>query len=501
MSELTDDQRLLRLIRGDHPCIHIQTYEEADALEMLWRVGVEASLDVYCWSNDDGVKHGILEWETDSEDTKHPAAGIHKLQHNKKADVCVLIDMLDHLEQRNDPTLQRHLRSLITTCRQQNRTVVLLDHASDMPPVIAAHATRFEVSFPDDEAIELIIRQTLRSERKRDKVDVKINRAELKTMTKNLAGLTPRQIKQIISDTVVEDRTLGADDLNHILALKRHALSGSGLLEYIESPTTLDEIGGLSKLKKWLKQRQNALSEEAVEFGLTSPRGVLLLGVQGAGKSLCAKAVATGWQRPLLRLDPSVLYDRYIGESERRLRDALDQAEAMSPIILWIDEIEKGFASASTQARDGGLSQRMFGTLLTWMQDHTAPVFMVATANNIDALPPELLRKGRFDEIFFVDLPTPAVRRKIFEIHLNKRKRDAKQFDVKQLADASDGYSGAEIEQAVIAGLHDAFSSKKKLTTEIVLNALKDSPPLSVTMAEKVAELRNWAKSRCVPAD
>ena len=226
-----------------------------------------------------------------------------------------------------------------------------------------------------------------------------------------------------------------------------------------------------------------------------------MLGVQGAGKSLSAKAVATAWQRPLLRLDAGALYDKFIGESERNLRTALHQAEMMSPVVLWIDEIEKGFASAASHSSDGGLSKRMFGTLLTWMQERKAPVFLVATANDIEALPPELLRKGRFDEIFFVDLPALEARHAIFTVHLKKRKRDPKKFDVDSLAEASDGYSGAEIEQAVISALYDAFASKQELTTQHLLDALKNSPPLSVTMAERITALREWAQGRCVPAD
>ncbi|MEM6855440.1 MAG: AAA family ATPase, partial [Planctomycetota bacterium] len=234
---------------------------------------------------------------------------------------------------------------------------------------------------------------------------------------------------------------------------------------------------------------------------LRPPRGMLLLGVPGAGKSLCAKAVASSWQRPLLRLDPSALYDRYIGESERRLRSALEQAEAMSPLVLWIDEIEKGFASAAAQSNDGGLSQRMFGTLLSWMQEHTAPVFIVATANNIDALPPELLRKGRFDEIFFVDLPSATVRKAIFRIHLSRRKLDPQTVDLKQLADASEGYTGAEIEAAIESALFEGFPSRKRPDTQTLIAAIRQSPPLSVTMGEKMHHLRRWAESRTVMAD
>jgi SpoVK/Ycf46/Vps4 family AAA+-type ATPase len=226
-----------------------------------------------------------------------------------------------------------------------------------------------------------------------------------------------------------------------------------------------------------------------------------MLGVQGAGKSLSAKAVATAWQRPLLRMDVGALYDRYIGESERRLREAFRQAEMMAPIILWIDEIEKAFASAASHSADGGLSKRMFGSLLTWMQEHKAPVFLIATANDIEALPPELLRKGRFDEIFFVDLPDSDARRMIFSIHLARRKQDVSKFDLERLAQSGEGFSGAEIEQAIVSAMHNAFARRVQLTTELIIDGLQTSPPLSVTMAEKVESLRRWAEGRCVPAD
>jgi SpoVK/Ycf46/Vps4 family AAA+-type ATPase len=273
------------------------------------------------------------------------------------------------------------------------------------------------------------------------------------------------------------------------------------LLEFVQAPTDMTQIGGLCRLKAWLSQREQSLSDEAVKFGLQPPRGVLMLGVQGAGKSLCAKAIATAWKRPLLRLDPGVLYDRYIGESERRLREALQQAQMMAPVVLWIDEIEKAFASAASRSIDGGLSQRMFGTLLTWLQEHQEPVFVAATANDVEALPPELLRKGRFDEIFFVDLPGAAARAEILRIHLQKRRRNPGQFRLDDLAAASEGYSGAEIEQAVVAAMTEAFSARCELSTELVLKAIQDSPPLSVTMVERVQDLREWAKGRCVPAE
>ena len=244
-----------------------------------------------------------------------------------------------------------------------------------------------------------------------------------------------------------------------------------------------------------------AHSRQAREFGLDAPRGMLLLGVQGCGKSLCAKAVAADWNLPLLRLDPGVLYQRFVGESERTLRDALAQAEAMAPVVLWIDEIEKAFASSHTDSSDGGLSQRMFGTFLSWLQDHRYPIFTVATANDVSALPPELLRKGRFDEVFFVDLPNAAAREKILAVHLQRRKRDPQQFNTLHIATAIEGFSGAEIEQLVVAAMYDAFAAEQELREEHLLRAASRTRPLAVLAAERIAELRDWAQNRCVAAD
>lgn len=226
-----------------------------------------------------------------------------------------------------------------------------------------------------------------------------------------------------------------------------------------------------------------------------------MLGVPGCGKSLCAKAVAADWGMPLLRLDPGVLYQKFIGESENQLRQAIQQAEAMAPVVLWIDEIEKAFASASSSSADGGLSQRMFGTLLSWMQDHREPIFMVATANDISALPPELMRKGRFDEVFFIDLPGVDARRQIFQIHLKRKKRNPADFRIDELADASKDLTGSEIEQAIASGLFRAFADKRELTTEDILRAVASTNPLSSLMSERIESLRAWAANRCVVAD
>jgi len=495
----SDEKRFDQLLTARHPSILIPTTEEDSALQVVRNVAFERGVQVWLWSITQGVHDGLVANSPPIPDTEHPAAALyHFVRTCTRRSILVMLDLVASLK---DERTLRMLRDAIETSEKLHGTIVLIDSRDELPASIDSLTTRFDLSLPDDAAVEQCIRETLRAINNEQRIEVAVSRQGLTMMVKNLRGLTCRQVKQAVIDPVAEDLRFDDADVNALLARKRRALGGNALLEYIESPATLDEIGGLTKLKSWLQLRQNCLSDEAAEFGIPPPRGLLMLGVQGAGKSLSAKAIATAWHRPLLRMDVGALYDKYIGESERKLRDALKQAERMAPIILWIDEIEKAFASAASQSSDGGLSKRMFGTLLTWMQERTAPVFLIATANDIEALPPELLRKGRFDEIFFVDLPSLEARCAIVEIHLRLRRRDPHNFDIASLAAASEGFSGAEIEQAIISAMHDAFANHVELTTAHVLDALNNSPPLSVTMREKIEWLRSWAQGRCVPAE
>ena len=499
-STVSDEHRFQSLLQARYPAVAIITPEEEDALDTVLRAAMELQLDALIWSNARGVRDGLLESGPSVLDTEHPAAALYHLSTlPARRRVIVTLDLAAHLCK--DERTLRQWRELVRNCQRDGSTLVMIDHHADRPQVVTAWSTDFELSLPDEAELEKIVKSTLRQRNEELPLQVQLSRRDLDTILRNLKGLSRRQARQIILESVSEDNRLDLSDVNHILAQKRRMLQSSGLLEYVESPVDLSEIGGLARLKNWLGQRQCAFSKEAAAFGLSAPKGVLMLGVQGAGKSLAAKAVATAWQMPLMRMDVGALYDKYIGESERRLRDTLRQAEAMAPIVLWIDEIEKAFASAASRSNDGGLSQRMFGTLLTWMQERRGQVFTIATANDIEALPPELLRKGRFDEIFFVDLPATEARAQIVAIHLKKRSRDPAKFDLPALVQAAQGYSGAEIEQAIMAGLHNAFTARTELTTQHVLDALAGSPPISVTMAERIAALRLWARGRCVPAD
>ncbi len=495
---MNDCERFEQLIEGGDGCISIVTNEEHDALEIVRKAAEKLKRDMWVWSIADGVRDGLLDGSPAIANTDHPAAGLANLAQAKPGSLCVTLDLAEHLK---GGKALRILRDMIDSFDSSGLTIVMIDSSDKLPDVIKAYARPFEISYPNEKELLQIIRATLQRLHRKKPIEVGITQKGLDTIVRNLRGLTRRQAVRIISDAVAADQRFQDGDINIVIANKRRMVQQGGLLEYIQTPLDLSEIGGMNRLKTWLHQRLDVFSPEAKAFGLVPPKGVLMLGVQGAGKSLCAKAIATAWHQPLLRLDPGTLYASFIGESEHNLRDALKQTEMMAPVILWIDEIEKAFASAASRSADGGLSQRMFGTLLTWLQEHEAPVFTVATANDIEALPPELLRKGRFDEIFFVDLPSAAVREQIFAIHLRKRGRDPEKFDLKALSEASEGYSGSEIEQAVTAGLHAAYADKTELDTNRLIAAIRISPPLSITMAEKVRTLREWGQGRCVPAD
>lgn len=310
-------------------------------------------------------------------------------------------------------------------------------------------------------------------------------------------GLTESEVENLYAKLIVSNRAFDEDDIPMVVAEKKKLIRKSGLLEYYDFSENIDSVGGLAKLKIWLSRRGIAFSQKARDFGLPEPKGLMLLGVQGCGKSLAAKATATLWNLPLLKLDVGKIFDSYLGSSEKNIREAIKIAEALSPNILWLDEIDKAFSGVGSQhSADSGASARVFGTFLTWMQEKTAPVFVLSTANNIENLPPELLRKGRFDEIFFIDLPDMEERKNIFEIHLRKRKRHPKKFNIDIFCEKTKGYSGSEIEQLIISALYHAFAENRDIKDEDILFEIKETTPLSMTYKENIDALRNWAENR-----
>lgn len=346
-----------------------------------------------------------------------------------------------------------------------------------------------------------LVRQIVKDlKNKMPDISVRLTPGELEVLLSNLQGLTLIEVEKILTRSIIEDGKLDFDDIKKVIDAKRRIIESDGLLEYFPFGANLSEIAGFLNLKDWLKKRAVIFSspEKAREFGLQYPKGILILGVPGSGKSLCAKIIAREWHLPLLKMDSSKLYNKYIGETEKNFQRAMQTAEKMSPIVLWIDEIEKVFSQAGNDT-DGGTSQRAFGAFLTWMQEKQSMVFVIGTCNDIKRLPPELLRKGRFDEIFFADLPDAPMRREIFSIHLKNRKKDPSGFDLDALVSQSDGFTGAEIEQVIVSSLYTAFSAEASLDTSLILQELKKTVPLSVTRAEHIEGIREWARERTIP--
>lgn len=482
---------LLALIRSRHPVVGVETHEERRLERVLGRLAAHLGVSLWTWDAVTGLVHtgtGNAMYNT-----TRPEQLLAHLQRAGDG-LYLLKDLHHHL---NDPAVQRGLKNAAANFRQDRRCLFIAAPALRVPPELEKTIVVVPLALPRHGEIREAVRQTLESLEARIRLDV--TPAEMNRLIDALRGLTLEEIERTVLQVVLEDQALDPGDIQRVLEAKRKTLVRGGVLEYVAAEVSLEDVAGLDNLKRWLDRRRGAFSEEAKQFGLQPPQGILLVGVQGCGKSLCAKATARSWQLPLLKLDFGALYDKYVGESEKRLRRALQQAQAMSPTVLWVDEIEKGLAPGATD-QDGGLSRRMLATFLSWLQEKQDPVFVVATANDIAALPPELVRKGRFDEIFFVDLPSKAARRQIFSVHLARRSRSPGEFDLELLARASEGFSGAEIEQAIVASLYSAFSGSRHLATQHILDELEATRPLSVTMAERIGALRSWAEGRTVPA-
>ncbi|MDP7421414.1 MAG: AAA family ATPase, partial [bacterium] len=361
--------------------------------------------------------------------------------------------------------------------------------------------TVLDFPLPDVSELNDVLQNMIRELQAGSEVKINLKPGEKEMILKAALGLTLSEAENVLAKTVIQTKELSADSISVILSEKEQIVKKSGVLEYYAAEDQMNDIGGLENLKAWLRKRALAFTDEARDFGLPSPRGALLIGVQGCGKSLCAKAVSQLWKMPLLRFDVGRVFSSLVGSSESNIRQAITIAESVAPSILWVDEIEKAFSGIQSSGfSDAGTTARVLGTFITWLQEKKSPVFVIATANRIDLLPPELLRKGRLDEIFFVDLPGARERKEIFEIHLRKRKKISAIFDFQALAVATDGFSGSEIEQVVISAMFDAFEAGTELTTALLIKNARDTVPLSVTMSSQIDALRKWAGSRARPA-
>ena len=474
--------------------IVIESWDEPRVLETLTGLLIKRGLGGYTWSVTEGLQRlGVAQGREESVPSSDPEAALKLIKHDPQATLYVLCDFHPYLHE--NPKLVRLLKEIAMVQEVQRPTVVLVSHAIKLPAEVQRYSARFSLSLPSEEELLAIVRDeaTRWSERNRG-ARVRTDNRTLQQVVKNLRGLSHAEARAMARNVICDDGAITQEDIPELNKTKFQLLDLEGVLSFEYETSRFAEVGGLPNLKRWLRERQEIFLDGK---GRDLPKGVMLVGVQGGGKSLAAKAVAGLWGLPLLRLDFGALYNKYFGETERNLREALRLAEQMAPCVLWMDEIEKGVA---TGENDGGVSQRVLGTLLTWMSERKAPVFMVATANSIDRLPPELVRKGRFDELFFVDLPDAEVRAEIFRIHLAQREIDPGLLQLDELAMASDGFSGAEIEQAVVASLYAAQAQQSSIDQSLLLQTIRDTSPLSRVMAERLDALREWAAGRTVRA-
>ena len=432
--------------------------------------------------------------------TREPVQALANMESMTVEAVFILKDFHRHMD---DPVVVRRLRDVGQKFSENRKTVVITAPDIAVPAELTTLVEYFDLPLPDRDRLHDIIHETFSRLSKTYTLKLQLDAAGVDAMAANLRGLTEVEADRAISQALVTRYTLCQESVTDVLEAKKQLLRHSGMLEFIEASDNMAGVGGLENLKHWLGQRRGSWEDSAREFGLEPPKGMIILGVQGCGKSLCARAVAGEWKLPLVKFDTSAVYDKYIGETEKRIRKVFQVAEGLAPCVLWIDELEKVFAGSGpdSASADAGVSSRLLASFLSWMQDRKSAVFVAATCNNVTVLPPELIRKGRFDELFFVDLPNQAERKQIFAIQLAKRKRNPAEFDLERVAAAAQGYSGAEIDAAVQTALYAAYSEKAApLTTQLLVDALAQTVPLSTTRAEEIQALREWARTRAVPA-
>lgn len=482
-------------IRANYPILYVVTWEEERVSDAISEIADKVKRPRRSWSLTQGLKPTGV--DSSLENTRLPAE-IQVLTHILGVKEPAIFQLKDFHAYMNDPRVIRLLRDAAGKLRSKNQTIVITAPILRLPPELEKDITVVEFPLPGERDVQELIDVALNAWKGKNTVDTNLSEEMRERIVQSCLGLTIDEIESVIARSLVEKKRL---DVDVILEQKKQIVRKSGLLEYYAPQEKMSDVGGMEYLKEWLKKRATSFTDKAREFGLPAPKGVLLLGVQGCGKSLVAKAIASAWNLPMLRMDVGRIFGSLVGQSEENIRRAIRVAESVAPCILWADELEKGFAgSQSSGVSDGGTTARVFATFLTWMQEKTKPVFMIATANDVSKLPPELLRKGRFDEIFFIDLPDTEERKEIFAIHLKKRNRDPKQFDLDELAKATAGFSGAEIEQVVIAGLFSAFDAGRDLEQRDMLEEAKQAVPLSRMMEEDIQELRDWAKLRARPA-
>lgn len=474
----------------------IETWDELRTLELLKDLFQSAKVPAWQWTHTDGLEPLGFGLElAHPEQYADAEVALHYMKQYRTEGAFVLCDIHPFLD---TPKIVRLVKDIALNRGAAAHKLILVSHRIKLPEELSRYAASVSLSMPNEEEILAIIRDQARIwADKNRKTRIRTDHASLQKLVANLKGLPHQDVRRLAYGAIADDGAITEADLPEITKAKFQLMDMEGVLHFEYCTAHMGDVAGLYSLKKWLKDRQHALSNNGTT-PLDPPKGVLLFGVQGGGKSLAAKAIAGVWGLPLLRLDMAALFNKFVGETERNLREALKLADLMSPCVLWLDEIEKGLATGN---EDGGTPKRLLGTLLTWMAERKSSVFMVATSNDISQLPPELMRKGRFDEIFFVDLPDHQTRNCIFDIHLSKRDLDPNGFNMDALAQCTEGFTGAEIEQAVVSATYTAAARNEPVTTLLVQRAVQQTQPLSVVMAEKIAQLRAWAADRAVRAN
>lgn len=499
---MSDERDLEMLLMSHFPITTIKTHEEKRALELIKKVIARTGRTLYTWSITEGLKpaYGHSADTLSLQDssgyvaypTTEPKPMLEQIKKTLENSVIVLLDFHPYLD---DALIIRLLKEIALDYSVKQNTIVLLSHDLTVPGELKRLSASYSLSLPDAQQLEQLIYDEAKVwTLKNHNLSVKADKKAMQMLIRNLQGLTMSDARRLVRNAIYHDGAITEDDLPAVMKAKYELLGQGGVLSFEYETAQFAEVGGFKKLITWINHRKAAFLQEK-ESVLDTPKGIMLLGVQGSGKSLAAKAVAGAWEVPLLRMDFGALYNKFFGETEKNIRESLKAAEVMSPCVLWMDEIEKGVATGDY---DSGTSRRVLASLLTWMAENKKPVFIVATANDIESLPPELIRKGRLDEIFFVDLPAPKTRAEIFAIHLAKRGQKPPDFDIHRLAAETEGFSGAEIEQAVVAALYAAHAGSTAITTQHVLEEIKATQPLSVVMAEKIHALQQWAHGRTV---
>lgn len=509
-------QHLSNLFKARFPAIYVPTWEEGRVTELLHSIAEDERLirtvrALYIWSQTEGM----VCYDTGKiiTDTKPPVKAMEFILKCEEAAIFILKDFHVYFGAHNskpDFAVIRKIRDAVGELKNSAvpKSMVFLSPSVVLPEDLQKEVTIVEFGLPDLDEIQEVLDEMIIANGQGGKIEICLSDAEKIQMCKAALGLTLQEVENALARAMVETGRLSINELNIIMDEKNQVIKKTGMLEFVKSDLSIDDVGGLENLKRWLLKRNRSWTDSASKYNLPAPKGVLITGVPGCGKSLTAKAISAVWKLPLLRLDMGKIFSGIVGSTEENMRKAIQTAEAVSPSILWIDEIEKGFSGVSASGGDGGISSRIFGTFLTWMQDKTKAVFVVATANNISNLPSEMLRKGRFDEIFFVDLPTAKERKDIFRLHLKKRLTNPEisgniiinDSFLEELSELTEGFAGAEIEQIVIASLFEAFSQDRPLEAEDLYKVARNMVPLSVTQSEQIMQIRNWANVRAVAA-